>query len=224
MAIPDWPADERPREKLLLRGAKTLSDAELLAIFLRTGVKGLSAVDLARQLLHEFGSLGALLNADKNSFCSGHGLGEAKFAQLRAVLEMGQRHLRQQVHRSDALQSPEHTRQYLQSLLGHLPHEEFGCLWLDNRNRVINWEALFRGTIDSASVYPREVVKGALSANAAAVILAHNHPSGAVEASNADRQITDRLKQALELIGVRVLDHIIIGDGRYCSFAEQGWL
>lgn len=224
MAICDWPAEERPREKLLLRGADALSDAELLAIFLRTGVSGLSAVDLARQLLQEFGSLGALLNADKRSFCSGHGLGEAKFAQLRAVLEMGRRNLRQQIHRSDALQSPVHTRQYLQSLLGHLPHEEFGCLWLDNRNRVISWEVLFRGTIDGASVYPREVVKHALAANAAATILAHNHPSGAIEASQADRQITERLKQALDLIGVRVLDHLIIGDGQYCSFAEQGWL
>jgi len=187
VAICDWPADERPREKLLTRGADTLSDAELLAIFLRTGVSGLSA-------------------------------------QLRAVLEMGQRNLRQQIHRSDALQSPEHTRQYLQSLLGHLPHEEFGCLWLDNRNRVIEWEVLFRGTIDGANVYPREVVKHALAANAAATILAHNHPSGAVEASQADRLITERLQKALELIGVRVLDHLIIGDGQYCSFAEQGWL
>lgn len=224
MAISDWPAEERPREKLLLRGANSLSDAELLAIFLRTGVSGLSAVDLARRLLLEFGSLGALLNADKGSFCAGHGLGEAKFAQLRAVLEMGQRHLRQQIHRCDPLSSPELTHKYLQSLLGHLPHEEFGCLWLDRRNRVIEWESLFRGTIDGASVYPREVLKHALSANAAAVIFAHNHPSGSIEASSADRQITTRLQKALELINVNVLDHVIIGDGKYCSFAEQGWL
>lgn len=224
MAITDWPIDERPREKLLLRGANALSDAELLAIFLRTGVSGLSAVDLARKLLREFGSLGALLHADKQSFCAGHGLGEAKFAQLRAVLEMGQRHLHQQIFRENALLSPDHTRQYLHSLLAHLPHEEFGCLWLDNRNRVIEWEVLFKGTIDGASVYPREVVKHALAANAAAVILAHNHPSGAVEASAADRQITERLSSALALIEVRVLDHLIIGDGASCSFAEQGWL
>jgi len=195
-----------------------------LAIFLRTGVKGLSAVDLATRLLGQFGSLGALLNSDQTKFCDGHGLGEAKFVQLQAVLEMAKRNLMQQIHRSDPLHSPEHTRQYLQSVLGHLPHEEFGCLWLDNRNRVIAWEALFRGTIDSASVYPREVVKHALSKNAAAVILAHNHPSGIVEASTADRNITKRLTEALDLINVRVLDHLIVGDGNYCSFAEQGWI
>ncbi len=224
MSITDWPADERPREKLLQHGAKSLSDAELLAIFLRTGVKGTSAVELARQLLQQFGSLGALLNADRRQFCAGHGLGDAKFTQLQAVLEMSQRHLLQQLSRGDALQSPEHTRHYLQSMLGHLAHEEFGCLWLDNRNRVIAWEALFRGTIDGANVYPREVVKSALAHNAAAAILAHNHPSGAVEASQADRMITERLQESLSLIAVRVIDHLIIGDGAYCSFAEQGWL
>ncbi len=224
MAISDWPAEERPREKLLLHGAGSLSDAELLAIFLRIGVTGLSAVDLARQLLKEFGSLGALLNADRSRFCAGHGLGNAKFAQLQAVLEMGKRNLRQQLSRGDALQTPEQTRQYLQSLLAHLPHEEFGCLWLDNRNRVITWEVLFRGTIDGANVYPREVVKSALAHNAAAVILAHNHPSGEVEASQADRRITEQLQQALTLVAVRVVDHLIVGDGQYSSFAERGWL
>lgn len=224
MAITDWPAQERPREKLLRHGAEALSDAELLAIFLRTGVSGASAVDLARTLLHEFGSLGALLNADQRQFCRGRGLGAAKYAQLRAVLEMGRRQLRQQLERGDALRSPEQTRDYLQSLLGHLPHERFGCLWLDNRNRVIDWEELFRGTLDAASVYPREVVVRALAVNAAAVILAHNHPSGAVRASAADRQITERLRTALELVGVRLLDHVIVGDGQTCSFAERGWL
>lgn len=178
MAITDWPADERPREKLLQRGPCALSDAELLAIFLRTGVRGKSAVDLARELLDQHKGLGNLLAADRASFCSSHGLGSAKFAQLQAVLEMGRRHLREQIQRADVLTSPQQTRDYLRARLAGYPYEVFACLFLDNRHRVIEYEELFRGTIDGASVHPREVVRQSLSHNAAALILAHNHPPG----------------------------------------------
>ncbi|PLX62182.1 DNA repair protein RadC [Sedimenticola selenatireducens] len=222
MAITDWPADERPREKLLQRGPCALSDAELLAIFLRTGVRGKSAVDLARELLDQHKGLGNLLAADRASFCSSHGLGSAKFAQLQAVLEMGRRHLREQIHRADVLTSPQQTRDYLRARLAGYPYEVFACLFLDNRHRVIEYEELFRGTIDGASVHPREVVRQSLSHNAAALILAHNHPSGVAEPSQADRAITRRLKSALELVDIRLLDHIIIGSGEICSLAELG--
>lgn len=222
MAITDWPADERPREKLLQRGPCALSDAELLAIFLRTGVRGKSAVDLARELLEQHKGLGNLLAADRASFCSSHGLGSAKFAQLQAVLEMGRRHLREQIHRSDVLTSPQQTRDYLRTRLAGYPYEVFACLFLDNRHRVIEYEELFRGTIDGASVHPREVVRRSLSHNAAALILAHNHPSGVAEPSQADRAITRRLKSALELVDIRLLDHIIIGSGEISSLAELG--
>ncbi len=222
MAIRDWPAQERPREKLLHRGAATLSDAELLAIFLRTGVTGKSAVDLARELLHEYGSLRQLLAADQRRFCASRGLGQAKYAQLQAVLEMGRRHLRETLERGDPLSSPQHTRDYLSARLRGYPHEVFACLFLDNRHRVIEYEELFRGTIDGASVHPREVVRRAMSHNAAALILAHNHPSGIAEPSQSDAQITRRLKEALALIDVRVLDHIIVGDGEMTSLAERG--
>lgn len=222
MAITDWPADERPREKLLQRGPSALSDAELLAIFLRTGVRGKSAVHLARELLDQYKGLGNLLAADRASFCSSHGLGSAKFAQLQAVLEMGRRHLREQIHRSDVLTSPQQTRDYLRARLAGYPYEVFACLFLDNRHRVIEYEELFRGTIDGASVHPREVVRRSLSHNAAALILAHNHPSGVAEPSQADRAITRRLKSALELVDIRLLDHIIIGSGEISSLAELG--
>ncbi|MBP0047113.1 DNA repair protein RadC [Marinobacterium sp. AK62] len=224
MTIRDWPASERPREKLLARGATALSDAELLAIFLRTGVQGRSAVDLARQLLAHFGGLRALLECDQQAFCSAHGLGPAKFVQLQAVLEMSRRHLAAQLERASALESPAMVRRYLATRLRHEPREVFACLLLDNRHRVIRYEALFYGTINAASVHPREVVKLALAHNAAALILAHNHPSGVAEPSQADRQITDRLVQALGLVEIRVLDHIVIGDGEAVSFAERGLL
>jgi len=224
MAITDWPTQERPREKLLLQGPAALSDAELLAIFLRTGVSGQTAVDLARTLLLQFGGLRQLLGADRQRFCQGRGLGVAKFTQLQAVLEMSRRHLQQQLQASDALTSPADTRRYLESRLRHLPHEVFACLFLDNRHRVICFEELFRGTIDGASVYPREVVKHALAHNAAALILAHNHPSGVAEPSQADRQITDHLKRALALVDIRVLDHIVVGEGEPVSLAERGWI
>lgn len=224
MSIKDWPAQERPREKLLERGAQALTDAELLAIFLRTGVAGKSAVDLARQLLGEFGSLRALLEADLAAFSAHLGLGPAKFSQLQAVLEMGRRHLAEGLKRDSALESPQQVRDYLKARLRHEPHETFGCLFLDTRHRVLAFEALFHGTIDGASVYPRQVVKRALAHNAAAVILTHNHPSGIAEPSQADRLLTTRLKDALALVDVRVLDHFIVGDGEPLSMAEYGWL
>ena len=224
MSIRDWPAAERPRGKLLAQGAAALTDAELLAIFLRTGVAGQSAVDLARHLLGDFGSLRALLQADLSSFSQRLGLGPAKFAQLQAVLEMARRHLAEQLRRDSALESPQAVRDYLKALLRHEPHEVFGCLFLDSKHRVLAFEALFHGSIDSASVYPRQVVKRALAHNAAALILTHNHPSGVAEPSQADRVLTRRLKEALELVDVRVLDHFIVGDGEPLSMAEYGWL
>lgn len=222
MSITDWPDAERPREKLLHKGAAALSDAELLAIFLRTGARGKTAVDLARELLNQYGGLRQLLNADLRAFCRGRGLGPAKYAQLQAVLEMGRRHLLEVLKRGRVLNSPEDTRDYLSTRLRDLPHECFACLLLDSRHRVIHFEELFRGTIDGASVHPREVVKTALAGNAAAVILAHNHPSGVAEPSQCDIQLTRRLKDALALVDIRVLDHVIVGDGQIASLAEQG--
>ena len=221
--ISDWPMEERPREKLLDRGADTLSDAELLAIFLRTGTRGLTAVDLARRLLERFGGLKPLLDSREAEFCAHPGLGRAKYAQLQAVLEMARRHLFENMQRGDALCSPDDTRHFLHTELRAYPHEVFACLFLDNRNRVLAFEKLFYGTIDGASVYPREVVRRTIDNNAAAVIFAHNHPSGVAEPSAADRQITQRLQDALALIDVRVLDHMIIGD-EVVSFVERGLL
>lgn len=221
MPITDWPNEERPREKLLLRGATALSDAELLAIFLRTGISGKSAVDLARDLLNDFGSLRSLLTCTLDEFCDHKGLGKAKYAQLQAVLEMARRHLGEQLKRDAALTSPGATRDYLHSLMRDKPHEVFGCLMLDNKHRVIVFRELFQGTISSASVYPREVVKQALADNAAAVILTHNHPSGIAEPSQSDIQITRHLQQALQLVDIRVLDHIVVGDSMVC-FSERG--
>ena len=224
MSMRDWPAAECPREKLLEQGSASLSDAELLAIFLRTGVSGKSAVDLARHLLAEFGSLRALLEADLGSFCRQLGLGPAKFSQLQAVLEMGRRHLAERLRRDSALESPQAVRDYLKSLLRHEHHEVFGCLFMDSKHRMLAFEVLFRGSIDSASVYPRQVVKRALAHNAAAVIFCHNHPSGVPEPSEADRTLTQRLTEALDLIEVRVLDHFIVGEGEPLSMVEYGWM
>jgi len=221
MAISDWPSAERPREKLISRGAKALSDAELLAIFLRTGLPGCSAVDLARQLLLDYGSLRKILDADVTSFCKRKGLGVAKFVQLQAALEIAQRHLAENLDNEDCLTNPTKATDYLRARLRDYDYEVFACLMLDNRNRVIAFRELFRGTIDGASVYPREVVKQALADNAAAVILAHNHPSGVCEPSQADIRITERLQKALGLVDIRVLDHVIVGDGITC-LSEQG--
>lgn len=224
MAITDWPAAERPREKLLARGAPALSDAELLAIFLRTGVAGKSAVDLARELLERFGGLRRLLEADRHEFCSARGLGAAKFAQLQAVLEMARRHLHEALSVGDVLGSPQLTRQYLRAQLRHETREVFAALFLDSRHRVLAFEPLFYGTIDGAAVYPREVVKRCLRHNAAALIVAHNHPSGVAEPSQSDQRITERLRDALALVDIRLLDHIVVGDCDSVSFAERGWL
>ena len=224
MAITDWPEGERPREKLLQKGAAALSDAELLAIFLRTGVVGKSAVDLARELLIRFGNLTQMFAASEADFCAIHGMGQAKFVQLQAVLEMLRRALNEEMQRGDALNSPSAVRDYLQPLLGSRPQEVFVVLFLDTQHRVIATEELFHGTLSQTSVYPREVVKRALARNAAAVILAHNHPSGVAEPSQDDQYLTQALKQALELVDVRVLDHFIMAGGRMHSFAETGLL
>lgn len=224
MAITDWPELERPREKLLAQGASTLSDAELLAIFLRTGIKGASAVDLARDLLNRFDGLRPLLESSQEEFCEAPGLGPAKYAQLQAVLEMSRRHLMASLQRGELMESPQAVRDYLIVQMRHHQQEVFACLFLDNKHRVIRFEPMFYGTIDAAAVYPREVVKRALSLNAAAVILSHNHPSGVAEPSVADKQITKRLVEALQLVDIRVLDHMIVGDPDVISFAEQGLL
>ena len=224
MSITDWPEGDRPREKLLARGAASLSDAELLAIFLRTGVVGKSAVDLARELLNRYGTLTQLFAASEADFCAVHGMGQAKFVQLQAVLEMSRRALQETLQRGDALNSPRAVRDYLQLLLAGRQQEVFVVLFLDTQHRVIATEELFHGTLSQTSVYPREVVKRALALNAAAVILAHNHPSGVAEPSSADELITSVLKQALALVDVRVLDHFIVAAGTTLSFAERGLL
>ncbi len=222
MAITDWPAQERPRERLLEHGAQALSDAELLAIFLRTGMNGKSAVDLARELLQAFGSLTALSAASAEAFCAVPGLGTAKYAQLQAVMEMARRALKEQAKQRDALTSPQAVRDYLRLQLGTREYEVFMAVFLDTQNRVIAMEELFRGTLKETSVYPREVVKRALAHNAGAVIFAHNHPSGVAEPSRADEAITRALKQALALVDVRVLDHFIVAAGGGVSLAERG--
>ena len=225
MAITDWPEDERPRERLLAQGAAALSDAELLALFLRVGIKGQSAVDLARGLIAHFGSLNRLFSANQSEFSAIPGMGPAKYAQLQAVLEMSRRALAEEMKQSGALSTPNAVRDYLRLHLAGLCHEVFFVLWLDAQNRLIAAEELFRGTLTQANVYPREVLKRALANNAAAAVFAHNHPSGLTDPSDADRQLTDNLVQALALIDVRVLDHFIVA-GNACplSFAEKGLL
>ncbi len=222
MAITDWPQGERPRERLLQKGAASLSDAELLAIFLRTGVPGRSAVDLARELLTRFGTLGQLVAASEPKFCEIKGIGRAKYVQLQAVLELSRRALKEELQRGDALNSPRAVREFLQLLLGGRQQEVFMALFLDTQHRVIASEELFHGTLSQTSVYPREVVKRALAHNSAAVILAHNHPSGVAEPSQSDQLLTGALKQALALVDVRVLDHFIVATGQTLSFAEKG--
>ncbi len=222
MAITDWPELERPREKLLRLGAAALSDAELLAIFLRTGVRGSSAVDLARELLTRCGSLCALFATKRSELADLPGLGDAKFSQLQAVLEMARRTLAEPLRASDALSSPGAVRDFLRLTLIGREHEVFLAVLLDAQNRVIECEELFRGTLTQTSVYPREVVKCALARNAAAVILAHNHPSGVAEPSHADEVLTQSLKQALALVDIKVLDHFIVAGNSALSFAERG--
>ncbi len=224
MSINHWPEAERPREKLLQKGPSSLSDAELLAIFLRTGVRGISAVDLARKLLTKFQALKPLVEATHDEFCQTNGLGTAKYIQLQAAIELGRRYIESSIKRQDALCNPEDTHNYLALRMKSYSYEVFACLFLDNKNRVIEYKELFRGTINGASVHAREVVKEAMLHNAAAVIFAHNHPSGVAEPSASDIAVTERLKKALALIDIKVLDHIIVGDDRCVSFAEQGLL
>ena len=224
MPITDWPIAERPREKLLTRGPESLSDAELLAIFLRTGVNGKTAVDVARELLGAHGGLRPLLTAGREALCGTPGLGDAKYAQLMAALEIGRRHLGETLARGAALGSARDTKDYLQARLRDLDREVFCALFLDNRHRVLAFEELFSGTLNGTAVYPREVVRSALRHNAAAVIFAHNHPSGVAEPSRADEVLTTRLRDALQLVEVRVLDHLVVGDGEMVSFSERGLL
>ncbi len=222
MTDTSWPTDERPRERLLSHGASSLSDAELLAIFLRTGTSGTPVMALARQLIDNFAGLRGLMTASQRQFCSVRGLGTAKYAQVQAAMEMARRVLDEPLRQGSPLRSPEDTRSYLRSRLGIYPHEVFAALFLDNRHRVIQYRELFRGTIDGAAVYPREVVRQALEDNAAAVIFAHNHPSGVAEPSQADVSLTARLKEALGLVDIRVLDHMVVGHGEVVSLAERG--
>lgn len=225
MPIRDWPEQERPRERLLKHGAAALSDAELLAIFLRVGVKGKSAVDLGRQLCARFGSLRRLLDAEEGEFTDVPGIGPAKLAQLRAVLEMARRTLHEEVTAKQFFAAPAAVRDWLRLKLAQLPHECFVAIWLDAQHRLLADEELFRGTLTQTAVYPRELVKRALSLNAAAVIFAHNHPSGAAEPSRADEALTMALKQALAMVDVKVLDHFIVaGNAAPMSFAERGML
>ncbi|WP_394145856.1 RadC family protein [Vibrio atypicus] len=218
------PQESMPREKLISHGPQALTDAELLAIFLRTGTRGMNVIELADFLIKDFGSLRKLFGATQDEFCRHKGLGSAKYVQLQAVLELTQRYLSETLKRGDALTSPEQTKLYLSGLLRDKHREEFFVLFLDNQHRVISGEPLFQGTIDAASVYPREVVKRSLEHNAAALILAHNHPSGVAEPSQADRRITRRISDALALVDIRVLDHFVVGDGEVISFAERGWI
>lgn len=222
MRIADWPMTERPRERLLASGPTGLSEAELLAILLRTGARGRSALDLARHLINRHGGLRGLLEADVEGFCDTPGLGPAKYAQLQAALELARRHLRENLERGQPLTSPQATREYLRAALRDRPHEVFCALHLDTRHRVIDFDELFAGTIDSAHVHPRVVVEKALSRRAAALIVAHNHPSGIAEPSQADLAITRRLRDALSLVDIRLLDHFIVGDGEVVSLAERG--
>lgn len=224
MAISHWPAAERPRERLLALGAGVLSDAELIALFLRTGIAGKSAVELARELLSGFGGLRGLLSADQAALRAVRGLGSAKLAQLIAVLELARRSLAEEIGARSALTSPQAVRDYLRLALGTREHEVFVSLFLDAQHRVIAAEELFRGTLTQTSVYPREIVKAALKANAAAVIFAHNHPSGVAEPSQADELLTRQLKEALAMVDVKVLDHFIVAGRSTLSFAERGLL
>ena len=223
MAISDWPAAERPRERLLAHGAKALSDAELLAVLLRTGVRGKSAVELGRELLSRFNGLGGLLTAG-DELRNVKGLGTAKRAQFAAVIELAQRSIGETLREGAALTSPGAVRDYLRLALGARAHEVFVCIWLDAQHRVVRFEEPFRGTLTQTSVYPREIVKSALAANAAAVIFAHNHPSGVAQPSQADELLTRNLKEALAMVEVKVLDHFIIAGNQAISFAERGLL
>jgi DNA repair protein RadC len=224
MAIKDWPKEEQPREKLLARGPGVLSDAELLALFMGTGCKGLNVMESAHLLLKVHGPLRKLLDMDAAKLKELQALGPARACKLVAALELAQRHLRAQMDRGDNMRDPASAARYFKQRLRSRPNEVFAALFLDTRNRTLAYEELFTGTIDAAAVYPREVVRRALLHNAAAVIVSHNHPSGSAEPSAADRQITRHLQQALDLVGIRLLDHVVVGEGTPVSMAERGWL
>ena len=224
MRIADWPESERPRERLLKLGPAALSEAELLAIFLRTGIAGKNAVELGRDLMRRFGGFQRLFAASFEDVSAIRGLGPAKYVQLQAVVEMARRALSEQIGERDAMSSPRAVRDFLSLSLGNRPHEVFVALFLDAQNRLLGSEELFRGTLTQTSVYPREVVKTALRYNAAGVIFAHNHPSGVAEPSRADELLTQTLKQALSLVEIKTLDHFIVAGTRTVSFAERGLL
>jgi DNA repair protein RadC len=222
--IKDWPAAERPREKLNALGLRSLSDSELLALFVRTGIPGRTAVDIGRTLIERFGSLGELLGASQTTLKTIKGLGPAKIAQLRAISELVRRSLTQHMERGPALDSPSAVGDYLQLMIGNRPYEVFVSLYLDVHYRLIRAEESSRGTLTQTSVYPREIAREAMHLNAAALIVAHNHPSGAVLPSDADRLLTQRLKSTLDLVDVRLLDHFIVSTTDRLSFSERGWL
>jgi len=224
MHIRDWPIDERPREKLLAHGAGVLSDAELLSIFLGSGLHGRDAVQTARELLHAHGPLRPLLDRSARELAKLPGLGPARACVLRAALELGQRHLAADLERGQLLSDSNSAARYFTQRLRPYPYEVFAVLFLDTRHRSLGFEELFRGSVDSAQVYPREVVRRALTHNAAAIIIGHNHPSGNTEPSEADRALTIRLRDALNLVDIRLLDHFVIGDGEAVSLAGRGWL
>jgi len=224
LGITDWPPQERPRERLLAQGAGRLADAELVAVCLRSGVRGKSAVDLARELIGRYQGLAGLLGAGVSDLRRVKGLGAAKAAQLAAVLELARRALREDLEAGSALTTPGAVRDYLRLALGGRAHEVFVCIYMDAQHRVIGADELFRGTLTQTSVYPREVVKAALAANAAAVIFAHNHPSGVAQPSQADELLTRQLREALALVDVKVLDHFVIAGHQALSFAERGLL
>jgi DNA repair protein RadC len=221
MAISEWQDHEKPREKLIMLGPQSLTDAELLAIFLRVGVKGKNAIELAQSLLDHFGDLHSLLHAKQDEFCQAKGLGLAKYAQLRAVVEMARRHFESGMKKGDVFNAPELSAQYFRQQIGHEQREVFGCLFLDQQHQMIAFETLFYGTVNQASIHPREIVKAGLKHNAAALIVTHNHPSGLPKPSEADYHITRLIKEAVNLVEIRLLDHIILGDhGRWHSMAQ----
>jgi len=222
--LKEWPKQERPREKLLQQGSSALSDAELLAIFLRTGCKGIDVVTLARQLLSEFGSLHALFATSELLFCEKKGLGQAKYVQLQAVLEMSRRYLLEPLKNGEPLTSASQTKDFLMAKMQSYPYEVFAALLLDSQHHVICFHEFFFGSINSAAVHPRVIAQKVLSSNAAAIILVHNHPSGDPTASISDKKITEKIVSAMHLIDVQVLDHFVIGHGKSTSFAEKGWI
>jgi DNA repair protein RadC len=222
--ICNWPQSERPREKLLERGPQALSDGELLALLVGSGTKGCSAVDIARSLIEEFGSLRDLVTADQQRMEERRGIGPARYAMFKAALEISRRVMAESLRDTAILATPEDTRQFLLTQLRDRPHEVFCCIFLDNRHRMLGFEEIFRGTIDGANVYSREIVRQALLYNAVSILVAHNHPSGSAQPSAADERVTRRLREALSLIEVRLLDHFVVGEATCYSFSEHGLL